>query len=1004
MPVSRSKQKETIDERILRIIGLEDIFDIDYETYLTLLKEAMVKARMPRTKLSTEESDLLLDEYRRVRSKKDKGRFEVKKKKITTSTLRGIPATKQAAKSKPVRKLSPAKEKTTAITIAGGGGKYSPQLESDVASILVSVTSILGTLKAQQSFLRNRTSGENRRLEKERRSKRESSLESKQFNPLKKVVDRILSPVKNILGGILDFFVNMFLGRIFIKLIDWMADPNNRKKLTNTFRFLSNFWPVFAAAALGFGTGLVGFAGKLISVLGGFTVKLLSLAPRLAAAARFGRFGAAGKLGAAAGLFTFGAWGPEVFPGLTGDDKGGEGFGLSGGGLVPGVDFSNIGYGFGPVGTDTVPAMLSPGEFVMSKGAVDLLGSDVLAQLNSLGGGTNKPRQLSGLTYAAGGGYINRRNRGSGFGSPAGGYPDQINRDSDLVKLAHRFIPGAKHIVGHESTLNKTFLGKKIDRNTAALQENTRVTRENTSARRSGGGRPGRPGSNLGSLGSGILGLAEGIRNNAGPAFRDTVKWLATNNPLALYGAGLEKRASQASEAEKAIAKLTEERIKQGLINPEGKGLTYELEKKFRSDNDRIQGMFAPGHDLYKNVGKRNLLQRFLDRSRGGRFLQNTYADIQNKGLVRNPLLELLKTEQSEKFVEKITAGRFKNFGATITGGEMALKGLAGPLGRFYRIEDQGSMGRYLRPAMMEAQRRGHSSVGNTQLGQALYDKLLPNKMANLAFGRFHFNVDSKGRARVDSGESYDASELTPEGYHKQARQHIVNFAQILQGKKEGNPIGELFNAFRMNRSAYLATGQNKGLTNLKPIGLGHDLGKGFLSTTSKGKVIPKMSTEQLELFRAGGGGAALDKGMTFEAILEKGRKLKGREIEHRRRVALGSVFNQPGSKGYYSSTTGQFYSNYNQALQDPRVNAGHQLELAKQQLSGKRTAPPPMSPIFNSKNVTVVNASGAGAAKPGDPKFIGPVPGNDKPAVKATPSGWDWARQQVMNVLGMGG
>ena len=36
-----SNQKEVIDTRILRLIGLEDVFDLDYETYLTLLKEAI---------------------------------------------------------------------------------------------------------------------------------------------------------------------------------------------------------------------------------------------------------------------------------------------------------------------------------------------------------------------------------------------------------------------------------------------------------------------------------------------------------------------------------------------------------------------------------------------------------------------------------------------------------------------------------------------------------------------------------------------------------------------------------------------------------------------------------------------------------------------------------------------------------------------------------------------------------------------------------------------------
>ena len=140
--------------------------------------------------------------------------------------------------------------------------------------------------------------------------------------------------------------------------------------------------------------------GKLITTLGGLTLKLLSLAPRLAAAARFGKFG---KFGAAAGLFTFGAWGPAMFPGLLDDEETRKRKGFSGGGLVPGLDFANM-------GTDTVPAMLTPGEFVMSPGAVDLIGADTLAQLNLLGGGTNKPRDLNGVSYASGGGLILPKN------------------------------------------------------------------------------------------------------------------------------------------------------------------------------------------------------------------------------------------------------------------------------------------------------------------------------------------------------------------------------------------------------------------------------------------------------------------------------------------------------------------------------------------------------------------------------------------------------------------
>ena len=88
-----------------------------------------------------------------------------------------------------------------------------------------------------------------------------------------------------------------------------------------------------------------------------------------------------------------------MFPGLLDDEETRKRKGFSGGGLVPGLDFANM-------GTDTVPAMLTPGEFVMSPGAVDLIGADTLAQLNLLGGGTNKPRDLNGVSYASGGGLI----------------------------------------------------------------------------------------------------------------------------------------------------------------------------------------------------------------------------------------------------------------------------------------------------------------------------------------------------------------------------------------------------------------------------------------------------------------------------------------------------------------------------------------------------------------------------------------------------------------------
>ena len=73
---------EKIDERILRLLGLEDVFDLDYDTYLTLLKEAIVTGSK---KLPQEELALLANERKRIRGKK--GRFSPKKEKITAGKV-----------------------------------------------------------------------------------------------------------------------------------------------------------------------------------------------------------------------------------------------------------------------------------------------------------------------------------------------------------------------------------------------------------------------------------------------------------------------------------------------------------------------------------------------------------------------------------------------------------------------------------------------------------------------------------------------------------------------------------------------------------------------------------------------------------------------------------------------------------------------------------------------------------------------------------------------------
>ena len=80
---------ESIDERILRLLGLEEVFDMDYATYLSLLKEKLLAARMVDAGLPGDENELLTDEFRRVKRKV--GRFRIVRKKISSEDIGTYP-------------------------------------------------------------------------------------------------------------------------------------------------------------------------------------------------------------------------------------------------------------------------------------------------------------------------------------------------------------------------------------------------------------------------------------------------------------------------------------------------------------------------------------------------------------------------------------------------------------------------------------------------------------------------------------------------------------------------------------------------------------------------------------------------------------------------------------------------------------------------------------------------------------------------------------------------
>jgi hypothetical protein len=422
-----------INPRILKILGVNE-FDIeDEQEYLSLLKEKMLLITMGKSKLPREDEEVIIEEFKRIKSKK------FPKKKITADSFKKGTAVdgfinKNVGVNLNIKSLG-SSIKPQQLALPPAVDKMSGK--SDIQEIIDSLASIIEQLTLFNSLSREEQERDRRATENRRRREREGELE-KGFDGVMKAAEKVIAPVKSILDRIINFLVMTLIGRSLVLILRWFSDPENKEKVKAIGRFLGDHWPKLLALFIAFGTGLGGFVRGLIGVvikgtgalikgafwlakkagikgaagafkfLGGPKGKLIGKGLELAAVV-------GGTLALSKGLEDFGGiGGGETSPpaGLSGEEEITPRATFSGGGFANLKNlFGNIGGMFngvvsGPKGTDKVPAMLTDGEFVMSRGAVQKYGVDTLEGMNAAGGGNNKPKVVEGTTYAAGGGMI----------------------------------------------------------------------------------------------------------------------------------------------------------------------------------------------------------------------------------------------------------------------------------------------------------------------------------------------------------------------------------------------------------------------------------------------------------------------------------------------------------------------------------------------------------------------------------------------------------------------
>ena len=235
---------EEIDERILALLGLEDVVDIDYATYKTLLREKMMEGRAASSKIPTQETEVLTNEFKRV--KRNTGRFKVKKEKVKfDSFVDSVRPQQSAQQSRPQQTLlalpgtveSPAEveEKEEKID---GIQKFLGGISEKLAEIEKNLSDMLDMEAKEAAAEKKEVAKERVDAEKVKKRDKEGKLESGVKGFAKKMTDTVTKPVKGFFETLLNFFMQIFLGSAVQQLIKYLENP---MMIFNPFIKMINF-------------------------------------------------------------------------------------------------------------------------------------------------------------------------------------------------------------------------------------------------------------------------------------------------------------------------------------------------------------------------------------------------------------------------------------------------------------------------------------------------------------------------------------------------------------------------------------------------------------------------------------------------------------------------------------------------------------------------------------------------------------------------------------------
>ena len=397
---------------ILEGLGYDPV-DIESDAdYLRALKESIItlsnsSPRDPRISILQDAVKGLRQAKSKKEAAKSDGKLRASKRRKSKKSVEEIQA-EIDAKDKAIADRK-AKKKANAMNFispgstppalppaeADGGGDMS----SSLMKISNDVNIIKGIVEAQKKIGEDQIDDTREAREKKKRSMAENLMEGgkKMYGKVASTFGKVLEPAKGIFESIFNFLKLFVLGAGLMKLLDWFGDGDNKSKVESIFRFLKDWWPVLVAGLMALFPGVALIPG-IIALTVGFLPKLIDTVKSILGFNKqvdkeikeqekdYEKNERGTAFDTKLPEEKEGEVKPEATLTTTGEETAGENLqqpqSFNQGGEVPGSG-----------NTDTVPAMLTPGEFVLTKDAVNQVGADTLYGMNAAAGGVGKPSQ-----------------------------------------------------------------------------------------------------------------------------------------------------------------------------------------------------------------------------------------------------------------------------------------------------------------------------------------------------------------------------------------------------------------------------------------------------------------------------------------------------------------------------------------------------------------------------------------------------------------------------------